>query len=104
MSSGVVKLRPVLFACAGCPEHGYLAGQAANELDRRNLAERAPLSSQGLAKARSRFPIYTLEGCERACARQWLGAHGVGVQRCDTTTDFNSSKAAQLALDVAARW
>ena len=98
------KVRPVLFACAGCPEHGRLAAQTAELLDRRNLAELAPLSAQGAAKAKARYPVYCLEGCARTCARAWLGGQGVRVQRCDMLGDFHGIDAAQLADEVAAGW
>ena len=99
-----VKLRPVLFACAGCPQHGYLAPQVAALLDARNVAELTPLSAQGVEKARARFPVFTLEGCERACARQWLGDYGVRPRRCDMLSDFHAADAGQLADEIAARW
>ena len=102
---GVVKLRPVLFACAGCEEHGTLAARVAAELDRRNLAESTTLCSEGLAKARCRFPVYTLEGCERACARQWLRGRGVEVQRSDVLeASSRASNPARLADGLAAAW
>jgi uncharacterized metal-binding protein len=98
------RVRPVLFACGGCAEHGALAPQVAAVLDRRNLAELAPLSAQGAAKAKVRYPIYSLEGCARECARQWLGGHGVRPQRCDMLGDFHGIDAAQLADQIAAGW
>jgi uncharacterized metal-binding protein len=98
------RLRPVLFACAGCPEHGYLAPQVAALLDARNLAELTPLSAHGVEKARARFPVFALEGCPRACARQWLCSRGVRVQRCDMLSDFHATDAGQLAAEIAARW
>ena len=94
----------MLFACAGCAEHGYLAPQAAALLDARNLAELTPFSAQGARKARARFPVFTLEGCERACARQWLDGHRVLPQRCDMLSDFHAADAGQLAEQIAARW
>ena len=98
------RVRPVLFACAGCPEHGHLAAQAAKVLDRRNIAELAALSAHGVAKAKARYPVYSLEGCAKACARQWLGGHGVRLQRCDMLSDFHGLDAAQLADEIAAGW
>ena len=99
-----IRVRPVLFACAGCPQRGYLAPQAAALLDARNLAEFTPLTARGVEKARARFPVFTLEGCDRACAREWLRGHGVRVQRCDMLGDFHAADEAQLADEVAARW
>ena len=98
------RLRPVLFACAGCPQHGYLAPQVGALLDARNVAELTPLAAQGVEKARARFPVFTLEGCDRACAREWLGSHGVRVQRCDMLGDFHAADAGQLAVEIAASW
>lgn len=98
------RVRPVLFACTGCAERGDLAARAAAVLDGRNLAELAALSEQGAAKAKSRYPVYSLEGCARACARRWLGGLGVRVQRCDMLDDFDGIDAWQLADQIAARW
>jgi uncharacterized metal-binding protein len=78
-----VKLRlrptPVIFACKGC-ELDEAARKAVAELDRRGLAE-ASVAGRDSAKARSRFPIYALEGCGKCCAAQWLAGQGVQPQR-----------------------
>lgn len=72
----VVRPIPVVFACRGC-ELDVAARQAAAELDRRGKAE-ASVMGRDAAKARSRFPIYVIEGCGKCCATQWL--HSIGVR------------------------
>jgi uncharacterized metal-binding protein len=76
-----LRLRPtpVLFACKGC-ELDAAAQTAAAHLDRAGLAE-ASIAGKDSAKARSRFPIYAIEGCGKCCAAQWLAGHGVQPQR-----------------------
>ena len=71
---------PVLFACRGC-EREALACEVAAALDRRGLGE-AYLAGAEAARARARFPIYTIEGCEKACATVWLAGIGVRPHRC----------------------
>jgi uncharacterized metal-binding protein len=78
-----LRLRPipVIFACRGC-ELDAAAQQAAAGLDRRGKAEASVMGSDA-AKARSRFPIYVIEGCGKCCATEWLQSIGVRPQaRC----------------------
>lgn len=66
---------PVLVACRGC-EQDHAAHAAALQLDRRGLGE-AELAGAHPDKARSRYPVYSIEGCAEACARRWLASWGV---------------------------
>ena len=83
----VLRPLPVLFACQGCPQFGDMAHEVAAVLDTQGYAEATWLGTPGrdeaqlASKARSRFPIYAIDGCARRCACQWLGARGVKVQR-----------------------
>jgi uncharacterized metal-binding protein len=70
-----VRVMPVLLACRGCEADG-VARQVALELDRRGLGE-AELAQANAVKARSRYPVYAIEGCAQACGRRWLAAEGV---------------------------
>ena len=70
-----VRAMPVLFACRGC-ENERAAREAALELERRGLGE-AELSGRHADKARSRYPVYAVEGCAQACAKRWLASEGV---------------------------
>ena len=70
-----VRVMPVLVACRGCEADG-VAREAALELDRRGLGE-AGVAETNPDKARSRYPVYAIEGCAQACGRRWLAAHGV---------------------------
>jgi uncharacterized metal-binding protein len=75
----VLRPIPVVFACRGC-ELDAAARQAAAELDRRGEGE-ASVMGRDAAKARSRFPIYVIEGCGKCCATEWLGSIGVRPQK-----------------------
>lgn len=82
----VVHALPVLFACQGCPQFGDRAHEVAAVLDARGYAEAAWLGGataedQLASKARSRFPVYAVEGCAKRCACDWLARHGVKAQR-----------------------
>jgi len=82
----VVRALPVVFACQGCAEFGDMAHEVASVLDARRFAEAAWLGGTTAedhlaSKARSRFPVYALEGCTKRCAAQWLARHGVKAQR-----------------------
>jgi len=71
-----LRAMPVLFACRGCERDGA-AREVARLLDRRGLGE-AYLAGAEADRARARFPIYAIEGCEKACASAWLA--GIGVR------------------------
>ena len=83
----VLRPLPVVFACRGCPEHGYKARDVAAVLERRSSAETvwlgAELGDEGpvVSKARSRYPIVALDGCGELCAQRWLAGYGVKPQR-----------------------
>ena len=80
MAMGVVLRRiPVLFACRGC-ERDHVAQEVAAALDRRGVGE-ASVAGRDSAKARGRYPVYTIEGCDKGCAESWLRGHGVVPQR-----------------------
>jgi uncharacterized metal-binding protein len=70
---------PVIFACKGCDLDGS-AQRAAAEFDRRGLGE-AAVAGRDSARARSRYPIYVIEGCAKACAAGWLASQGVKPQQ-----------------------
>jgi len=70
-----VRVMPVLLACRGCEADG-VAREAALELDRRGLGE-AESAGRNADKARSRYPVYTIEGCAQACGKRWLAGEGV---------------------------
>ena len=82
----VLRPRPVLFACQGCAEYGDMAHEVAALLDASGFAEASWLGAGRrddllASKARSRFPVYAIEGCARRCAAHWLAGHGVKAQR-----------------------
>ena len=76
----VLKPLPVLYACAGCPEFGYAAPRVAAALDRLGLAEAVCLAAPP-ERVTGRYPILTLDACDRNCGRDWVHARGRRVQR-----------------------
>jgi uncharacterized metal-binding protein len=48
----------------------------AQALERRGAGE-AYVAGSEPARARARFPVYAIEGCEKACATAWLASLGV---------------------------
>ena len=81
---------PVLFACRGC-ERDAFARDVAKALDRRGLGE-AYVAGGEAARARSRFPIYAIEGCDKACTKAWLAGLGVTAQRSFLLDAGNSAE------------
>ena len=79
----ILRPLPVLYACQGCAEFGRAARDAGELLDRLGLVELVWLGTRGAAEARpsERYPLFTLDGCGRACARRWLTDRGVTPQR-----------------------
>jgi len=102
-SAVVLRPFPVLVACQGCPEFGQAARDVAQLLDRLGFGEPAWLGgaaepAAARAKAKSRFPVFCLDACEKACARAWLAREGVAPQGC-----FVLSPAERSDLEGAAR-
>ena len=97
---------PVVFSCAGCPQFGQAARDVGLILDQQRLAESHWLGAPALnswqlvSTARSRFPVYALDGCAQHCALHWLAAHGVRAQRHLTLTSADESLTA-LAARIA---
>lgn len=77
----IVKPLPVLYACQGCPQFGHLAREVAALLDATGVVEAVQLETSRHLKPKARFPILTLEACERRCARHWLEQHEVTPDR-----------------------
>lgn len=94
----VLRARPVLFACSGC-ERSRAAAEVAAALDARGLGE-ASVAGTDEAKARSRFPVYALEGCAERCATRWL--KGVGASVTASLVLVSGKDAAAEARRIAA--
>jgi uncharacterized metal-binding protein len=77
----VVQPLPVLYACQGCAEFGQLARDVGAFFDQAGTLELAWLGSGRRLEPTTRFPVYALDGCARACARRWLERHGVTPER-----------------------
>jgi uncharacterized metal-binding protein len=104
----VLRPMPVLFACQGCPEFGQTARDVGTILDQQRLAEShwigAPACNywQLTSTARSRFPVYALDGCAKHCTQHWLAGHGVRAQR-HFTLAADGESASELAARIAER-
>ncbi|HEY3073723.1 MAG TPA: putative zinc-binding protein [Burkholderiales bacterium] len=104
----VLRPMPVLFACQGCPEFGQTARDVGTILDQQRLAEShwigAPACNywQLTSTARSRFPVYALDGCAKHCTQHWLAGHGVRAQR-HFTLGADGESASELAARIAER-
>ena len=105
----VMRALAVLYTCRGCPEFGQTARDVGLILDQQRLAEAhwlgAPACnfSQLISMARSRFPIYALDGCPKNCAQHWLASEGVRTQRHFTLTGPEEN-AVGIAARIAAAW
>jgi uncharacterized metal-binding protein len=105
----VLRAMPVLFTCRGCPEYGQGARDVGLLLDQQGLVEShwlgAPACnySELISRARSRFPIYALDGCPLRCAQHWLAEHGVCTQRHLVLAAGGESPRV-LAERIAAAW
>jgi uncharacterized metal-binding protein len=79
----VVKPFPVLYACSGCAQFGYSAARVAQRLDERGLVEAVWLGATPQSGAlTTRFPILTLDACEKGCARAWVESRGGRAEQC----------------------
>jgi uncharacterized metal-binding protein len=102
----IVRPFPVLIACEGCAAAGQAARDVARVLDRRGLVEcgwlGAAVELPALrAKARSRFPVHCLDGCDRGCARAWV-AEQVAPQRCFVLSEPERTQVERAADRIAA--
>jgi len=97
-----LRPRPVLFACRGC-ERDAFAREVAKALDRRGFGE-AYVSGVEAARARARFPVYAIEGCDKACTKAWLAGLGVTPQRSFVLDAKNApeAEAQRIAAGLAA--
>lgn len=88
-ASGRVVLRPfpVLYACPGCAQFGYAAPRVARRLDERRLVEAVWLGAvPRWGTVTTRFPILTLDACEKGCARSWVESKGGRAEQCFVLT------------------
>jgi len=98
----VVKPLPVLYACQGCPEFGQIAREVGALLDRGGVAEMVWLGASPDLKPMRRFPIFALDGCDKACALRWLEAHGTAAERSYVLADRSPGAAQRAAQRIAA--
>lgn len=97
---------PVLYACQGCPEFGYAAPRVAQALDNSGLAQAIWLGS-AQAGVSGRYPVFTLDACEKGCARQWARERCGSVERAfmlePQERDDPNKASARIAAEVSAR-
>lgn len=78
---------PVMFSCAGCAEYGNMACDVAAVLERRGLVEAAWLGAPAseeprhINRARTRSPLYAIDGCAKRCSLKWLSSQGAKAKR-----------------------
>ena len=102
-----LKMLPVAFACSGCSSAGQLADHVVRHLDAQGLVEMGSIAGIGaheplqLAKARSRFPIFAVDGCANACGRRCLERQGIKPLRHVVLTDFGALKRNTAGFDPA---
>lgn len=77
----VLKPLPVLYACQGCPEFGQRARDFAAGLDAKGEAEMVWLGANPEPAPTQRYPVYAVDGCDKACAVRWLASHGMTPER-----------------------
>jgi uncharacterized metal-binding protein len=109
MTIVVLRPLPVLYACAGCSEFGYSAPRVANALDARGVVECIWLGATPPPSTVSgRYPIITLDACEKACAMQWVRKHGRTVERAcfvkPQERDDPPTATARIAAELAPRF
>jgi uncharacterized metal-binding protein len=77
----VLQPLPVLYACQGCPEFGQRARDFAASLDREGVAEMVWLGASNELSPTERYPVYAVDGCDKACALRWLAQRGITAER-----------------------
>jgi uncharacterized metal-binding protein len=98
-----VRAVPVLYPCAGCPQWGDGAREAARLLERLGLAEMSALDGIGLAKAKARYPIIAIDACSTACARAWLERRGAAPHYALVLEERELHDAASAATRIRAK-
>lgn len=98
----VVKPFPVLYACAGCREYGYAAPRVAQRLDEQGLVHAVWLGEVPQPHLARRFPIFTVEACERNCARDWVERQGGQVERTIVLDPLDRVDPERAAARIAA--
>jgi uncharacterized metal-binding protein len=102
-----LKMLPVAFACSGCSSAGQLADHVVRQLDEQGLVEMGSIAGIGadeplqLAKARSRFPIYAVDGCANACSLRCLERQGIEPLRHIVLADLGALKRNTAGFDPA---
>jgi uncharacterized metal-binding protein len=99
---------PVMFSCKGCADYGNMACEVAGVLQARGLVEAAWLGAPAeearhAAQARSRAPLYAIDGCAKRCALQWLSGHGARAKR-HIILAAPGDTAEQIAERIASGW
>ena len=75
----ILRPFPVLYACAGCQQFGYSAPCVAGHLDRMGKVQMIWLGERNPRRT-SRWPVFSLDACDRRCALAWLEERGITAQ------------------------
>lgn len=86
MSTLVLSPLPVLYACQGCEEFGQGARELGERLERAGLAQCLWLGEAACPVLSERWPIHSLDGCARGCAKAWLERRGAPADHSDFLT------------------
>ncbi len=81
MTTAVVEPLPVLYACQGCAQFGQVARDIGALLDRTGRAQLVWLGAPATPALRERFPVYTIDGCGKGCAKRWLAEQGMAAEK-----------------------
>jgi uncharacterized metal-binding protein len=108
MTSVVLRPLPVLYACAGCREFGYSAPRVASALDERGLVECIWLGvTPPPSTVSGRYPLMTLDACEKACASNWVRNRGRSAEHAffvePHERDVPQAAAARIAAELDPR-
>jgi uncharacterized metal-binding protein len=77
----ILRALPVLYACQGCAEFGQKARDLGALFEQAGALEMVWLGCGRELTPTSRFPVFALDGCRKACALRWLERHGIAAER-----------------------
>lgn len=99
----VLRPLPLVYACAGCAEFGFAAPRVGQRLEQLGRAQMAWLGARH-PPLTSRWPVYSLDACERGCARAWLAERRIAVQGALVLSPLERLDPEGAADRIAAAW
>jgi uncharacterized metal-binding protein len=73
----IVTPLPVLYACQGCPQFGQLARDVGAFFEQAGALEMVWLGDGRKLEPTQRYPVLSLDGCDKGCAARWLSERGI---------------------------